>query len=116
MNININHPSFILFLDTITKNILSHIPTDNYFSLPIDQKMGIQSMVFNLMKNSLKFNTTLNDAEFKAFIVILCAKNEELENYEFSGILKDIVHNYELIIDSSKKPKKTTKTEKKNIQ
>ena len=117
MKININHPSFISFLGNVSNNILSTIKIDNYFALTARQKMGISYTVLNLIKNSARIRAAISDSELKSFIVVLCKKNEENENFEFAAILNDIVTNYDTInklSDSTKKPVKKSRTSKSN--
>ena len=117
MKVNVNHPSFISFLETISNNILSSVSIENYFSLPQDKKMSVLYVVFKLMKNSVKTRARLSDLELKSFITVLCKKNEESENYEFAAVLRDISNNFEAINEFTKTPKRTIrpiKTDKTN--
>ena len=113
MNVNVNHPSFIQFLDNVTANILSDITVDNYFSLSQDKKLGAQYVVLKLMKNSVKVRAKLTDTELRSFVSVLWKKNEEIENYEFAGILKDISNNFDSINDITKPAKRIKKETKK---
>jgi hypothetical protein len=114
MKVNINHPSFIAFLDNVTNSILTNVNVENYFSLPQEKKMGVLYMVFKMMRSSVKVRATLSDNEMKSFISVLWKKNEESENYELVGILKDISNNYDAINDFTKPAtrRKTVKTDK----
>ena len=117
MKLNINHPSFIAFLDGVTNSILSSITIDNYFKLTQEKKMSVLYTVFKLMKKSLAVRTTISDGEMRAFVTVLWKKNEEAENYEFAAILNDINNNFEAISDFTKTVKrqpKTIKTDKAN--
>ena len=107
MKLNINHPSFIAFLDNVTTSIISNVNVDNYFKLPQDKKMNVLYMVFKLMKKSVAMGPKLTDNEMKSFIAVLWKKNEEIENYEFAAILNDIANNYESINEFTKTPKRT---------
>ena len=109
MRVNVNHPSFISFLDMVTCTILSNISVNTYFGLPNNKKINVQYMVLKLMKNAFKSKAKLSDDELKSFVVVLWRKNEDIENYEFAAILNDIKNNFETINDSIK-PKKNTKT------
>ena len=40
MNVNINHPSFISFLENVSASILSNVTISNYFSLNQDKKLS----------------------------------------------------------------------------
>jgi predicted nucleic-acid-binding Zn-ribbon protein len=110
MKVNVNHPSFISFLETVSNNILSSVSIENYFSLPQEKKMSVLYVVFKLLKNSVKTRAKLTDMELKSFIVVLCKKHEEVENYEFAAVLRDISNNFDAINDFVKPTKKTTRT------
>lgn len=109
MKVNVNHPSFISFLESVTDNILSTVSINNYFTLPHDKKMGVLYIVFKMMKTSVKSRTRLTDMELKTFITVLWKKNEEAENYEFAAILKDISNNFDSVNEFTKIPPKKTK-------
>lgn len=112
MRVNVNHPSFISFLENISNNILSAIKIEDYFGLTPEKKLTVSFTVLNLIKNSAKVKANLSDAELKSFIMILCKKNEESENYEFAAVLDDVVKNYDTINELSISPKKTIKQKK----
>ena len=116
MNINVNHPSFISFLENISNNILSAIKIKEYFGLTPTKKLTVSYTVLNILKTSSKVKANLSDKELKSFIAVLCKKNEESENYEFAAVLNDIVTNYDVINKMQpKKPKpRKPKTPKKN--
>lgn len=105
MDINTDHPSFISFLDTVTKNILSNISLNNYFKLTTEKKLGVQYAVYKLMKTGVKSRGVLKDNDFKSFITVLWKKNEDLENFEFASVLNDIKNNFDTI-NEILKPKK----------
>lgn len=115
MKVNLNHPSFIMFLENVSNNIISNVNVENYFNLPIEKKMNVQYMVFKLMKSSINNRAKLSNDEMKAFLVVLKKKNEEFENYEFASILKDIINNFdavsEYIVPKTTKRKIKTKTD-----
>lgn len=108
MKVNVNHPSFISFLENISENILSAIKVDEYFGLTDDKKLAVSYTVLNILKNSAKVRSNLTDSELKSFISVLCKKNEDMENYEFAAVLNDVVRNYSKIIDM-KPPKRPDK-------
>lgn len=110
MKVNVNHPSFISFLETVSTNILSSVSIENYFSLPQDKKMSVLYVVFKLLKNSVKTRAKLTDMELKSFITVLWKKHEDVENYEFAAVLRDISNNFDAINDFIKPPKKTIRT------
>lgn len=107
MRVNVNHPSFLNFLENVTSNIKKSVVVDSYFSLTNEKKVGLQFSVLKLMKNSVKLRATLNDDELKSFLTVLWKKNEESENYELAAILNDISTNFDKINEVSK-PKKRT--------
>lgn len=108
MKVNVNHPSFISFLENISENILSAIKIEEYFKLTPTKKLTISFTVLNLLKNSAKVKANLSDQELKSFIAVLCKKNEDAENYEFAAVLNDVVTNYEKVskMTPKKKPPK----------
>ncbi len=120
MNVNVNHPSFISFLDNVTASILSNVTVENYFKLNSEKKLGVQYMVFKLMKNAVKVRAKLTDMELRSFVSVLWKKNEEAENYEFAAILNDIAQNFDTVNEVTKPVKrgprtiKIDKTEKPN--
>jgi len=118
MKVNVNHPSFISFLENISDNILSAIKIKEYFTLTPTKKLTVSYTVLNLLKTSSKVKANLSDKELKNFIAVLCKKNEEAENYEFAAVLNDIVTNYDVINNMQPKtPKpKVAKTPKKDIE
>lgn len=107
MKVNVNHPSFISFLENISNNILSAIKIEDYFDLTSEKKLAVSFTVLNILKNSAKVKANLSDTELKSFIGVLCKKNEENENYEFAAVLNDVIKNYDAINDVSVLPKKT---------
>jgi len=122
MKVNVNHPSFISFLESVSNNILSAIKIDDYFTLNSEKKIAVSFTVLNLLKNSAKIKANLSMSELKDFIIILCKKNEEIENYEFAAVLNDIIKNFDTIEELSnsqkktKQPKKTDVNQSSNLQ
>jgi len=119
MRVNVNHPSFISFLENVSNNILSSIKIEEYFLMSPEKKMGISFTVLSLIKNSARIKAALSDSELKGFIAVLCKKNEQNENYEFAAILDDIIKNYDVINETpdttkiTRKPRKTDTTPQK---
>jgi len=106
MSINVNHPSFITFLDNVTKTIVSEIDIKNYFNITPEKRAKLQKATLMVLKKSLKTRALVTDIEIKAFVIVLQKKNDESENYEVSAILKDIIINFD---DLNPQP------EKKNV-
>lgn len=111
MKVNINHPSFLSYIDEITNNVLSIVSLNNYFVLNNDAKLGIQFIVFKYIDSSLKVRLTVENEDIKNFMIVLRKKTEENENYELSAVIKDIITNFDLII--SKQKPKTSKSVRK---
>lgn len=109
MNVNINHPSFISFINQITTNILNNVTINNYFLLQNEKKIVVQYTVLKLMRNSLKMKAKITDSELRSFVTILWKKNEEMENYELASILNDINNNFDKINESTIPKKRNNK-------
>jgi hypothetical protein len=109
MKVNVNHPSFISFIENVTNNILSNISIQDYFSLNLDKKHRTQYTVLKLIKSSVKVRAKLTDTELLSFITILWKKNEESENYEFAAILNDISKNFEKVNEVTNTKKRITR-------
>jgi len=103
MRYNINHPTFISFLEKISNNIITSVNVSDYFGLSSEQKLTVLYTVFSLVKNVAKLKTNLNEPELKAFITLLWKKNEEIENYELAEVLNDIIINFDKINEVSSK-------------
>jgi len=106
MKIDINHPTFIKFIENVINNITTNVYVERYFDLNNEQKLGDQLKVFKIMNNSLRSGVKLNELEYKSFINILWKKSEENEKYELSAILKDVLENFDKIYDVTKPIKK----------
>ena len=114
MNVNVNHPTYILFFDNVTNGILSNVTVNTYFSVVPEKRVKVQYIVLKLMKNLIKSRGKFNDDEIKSFILILMKKNEEHENFELAAILRDISNNFDTVNELSKpvkKPMKVVKTD-----
>ena len=114
MKIDINHPSFINFIENVINNITTNVHVDKYFSLSKEQRLSEQLKVFKIMNNSLRSGIKLNEPEYKSFITVLWKRSEENEKYELSGILKDATDNFDSLYDVIKPIKKTTRKIKTN--
>lgn len=115
MKTNINHPTFLLFLDTMVSNILTNIKTDTYFSLTKEKKVPIQYLTLRIIQQLIKARIKFTNEDMLEFIKILIKKNEESEQYELAGILVDVVNNFELLndkISDVKIVKRTIKVDK----
>ena len=72
-------------------------------------------MVFKLIKSSVSHRAKLNNDDLKNFMMVLWRRNEESENYEFAGVLKDITNNFDIVnehtVQKTIKRKIKTKTD-----
>lgn len=102
MKVNVKHPTFQSYLEDVTTNILSLISIENYFKLNNDAKIGIQFIVLKYIDSSLKIRLSIEEEDIKKFIHYLLIRSDENENYEFSGILKDLNSNFDLLISKTK--------------
>jgi predicted nucleic-acid-binding Zn-ribbon protein len=116
MKININHPTFLAFLDNVIVSITSSVNISNYFKLSQDKKMGVLYMVYKLIKKSIQITTKLSDTEMKSFVTVLWKKCEESENYELAAILNDINNNFDAVNEFSKPLKRKRTISVDNIK
>lgn len=115
MKINVNHPAFNSFLETVNSNILQNINPEKYFTLSKEKKISLQYLTLKMIVQTVKIRAKLTDGELFEFTEILRKKSEENENYEFSGVLNDILNNFTTLNEMSKtnkKPKKSIKIDK----
>ena len=112
MRVNINHPSFLSFIDNVNSTLIAHAQIEDYFNLSLDKKMNTLYTVFKLVKSTVSLRARLSDDDLKEFINVLWKKNEEFENYEIAAVLKDIYANFPLINDFVKPKRKSSKTVK----
>ena len=109
MKIDTNHPTFANFLDNVISNI-----TTNIYVLPNDQKLAEQLKVLKIMNNSLRSGAKLEEDQYKSLIKLVWKKSEEVEKYELSAILKNVLENFDSIYDVTKPVKRTARKIKTN--
>ncbi len=114
MKIDTNHPTFANFLDNVISNITTNIYVDKYFGLPNDQKLAEQLKVLKIMNNSLRSGAKLEEDQYKSLIKLVWKKSEEVEKYELSAILKNVLENFDSIYDVTKPVKRTARKIKTN--
>jgi len=103
------------FLDSVSKNILSNISIENYFSFNPEKKITTQYLVLKMLMKSVGVKINLNESALPNLLNSLKTRNEEIENYEFAEVLKNMESNMETLMDMGKtniKPKRTIKTNK----
>ena len=117
MKTNQTSASVINFLDGISKNVLSNISIENYFSFNPEKKMTTQYLVLKMLMKSLGVKLNLNESVLPNLLSSLKERNEDIENYEFAEVLKNMESNMDTLLDMTKpniKPKRTIKTNKPN--
>lgn len=97
MDINTEHPAFIKFADTTIGNISSNVDLKNYFTLTKEKKKQVQKIILKLLLTSFKTKGKFTDEQFKTFTSYILDRTVLTEEYEISGVLKDIITNYENI-------------------
>lgn len=105
------------FLDSVSKNVLSNISIENYFSFNPEKKITTQYLVLKMLMKSVGVKINLNESALPNLLNSLKLRNEEIENYEFAEVLKNMESNIETLLDMTKtniKPKRTIKTNKPN--
>jgi hypothetical protein len=68
------------------------------------------------MNNSLRSGVKLDEDQYKSLIKLLWKKSEEVEKYELSAILKNVLDNFDGIYDVTKPVKRTTRKIKTNTK
>jgi hypothetical protein len=116
MSFNINHPNFIKFLESLTETIYSNTNDIKlYYSLNQESKMVLIYSVYKVITKTLNDKIKIDNSKTKIVFQNFLNVSLNNENYELSGILKDIINNFESISESTKpevkKPKRTVKIE-----
>lgn len=107
---NINHPTVVAFMLNVSNHIQETLTLKEYFNLTSKRRNVITSAAFKMVKNSIPNNVKFTDEQIKSFLHTLLVKNEEIENYELSAVMKNILDNYDsLNKPPTRRPKKTTK-------
>lgn len=114
MTIQSYNPTLNLLVKNIIKNILSLVSSETYFKLSDDKKMGVQLVILNVIKNSIKTVKTTSDGDIKNLILMINNKTDMDELYELSGILKDLHNNFSKLNTQPKPPSKSLKLVKKD--
>lgn len=110
MKITADHPSFISYLNDVTNQAIENIDINRYFSFTNEEKIKAQFIVFTLIEKKIKSNITILSEQLKTFLYILIKKNENIERYETSALLNDIIKNFDEIIERKETISKLRKT------
>jgi hypothetical protein len=119
MKLTTNTTSFNLFLDLISKTLHKNFDLTNYFQLSEDKKNSLNTNILKLLKNLINNKIPVNDSDFNELIVLLIKNNESNENYELSGVLKNILEtknfkNDEKVVKTKKLTIKVKRNEEEN--
>jgi hypothetical protein len=104
----------IKFLDSISKSVLLNVSVENYFTFTKEKKMTTQFLILKMIIKSMGVKLDTNDAILPNLLKSLKNRNEDLENYEFAEILKNIESNLETLLDMTKTNIRKTRTIKTN--
>lgn len=114
MNSYINHPSYHSFLEKICGIIMSNLFLTDYFSLSEDKKRGLSFLTLKILKTTIKSRANYSEKEIIELVGHLIEKNNQMENYELSHILKNIIINYNVINDLSTPKVRKTRIKKES--
>ena len=107
----------IKFLDSISKSVLLNVSVESYFTFSKEKKMTTQFLILKMIIKSMGVKLNTNDAILPNLLKSLKNRNEDLENYEFAEVLKNIESNLETLLDMAKtniRPKRNIKTNNPN--
>ena len=90
---NLDTPNIINLIETLSKNVMKGFNAKTYFTLSKQKKRDIQLFVYKYLANILANKFVLTKEEMESILVFIILKNNEVENYELSGVLKDIITN-----------------------
>lgn len=105
----------IKFLDSLSKGVLLNVSIENYFTFSQEKRMTTQFLMLQMIIKSMGVKLNANDAILPNLLKSLRNRNEDLENYEFAEVLKNIESNLETLLDMTKttiRKKRTIKTNK----
>lgn len=106
-------PAIIKFLDSISKSVLLNVSVENYFTFSKEKKMTTQFLILQMIIKTMGVKLNTNEGILPNLLKSLKSRNEDLENYEFAEILKNIESNLETLLDMTKtniRKKRTIKT------
>jgi len=107
----------IKFLDSISKSVLLNVSVESYFTFSKEKKITTQFLILKMVIKSMNVKLNTNEAILPNLLKSLKNRNENLENYEFAEVLKNIESNLDKLLDMTKtniRTKRTIKTNKPN--
>lgn len=102
MKINVNHPQFISFVETIIGNVKSNVGVGKYYNLTTEKKSSLQYLTFKLINQTVRSSMDVEETQLLTFIKIMRKKTEANENYELSGLLSDLENKFDGFMKISK--------------
>lgn len=111
---DINNVWFVKSLDNLNKNITTNISVESYFSFNAEKKLNSQYLIFKIITKSVGIKSRTDQEFLKLIIGSLMKRNELFENYELSGVLKDMKTNFDYLYETDTKPVKPKRTIKTN--
>jgi hypothetical protein len=112
MRVNINHPTFVAFIDTVTTNVSTNIDTTNYFTVPQEKKVGVWYIALKLIRLSAKRRAKFSETELQDLIKVILKRCEDNEEYEFAAIMKDLLKNYDSVSSLTRSPVRQSRKSK----
>lgn len=106
MNKKTIKPTLKPLVEKVNQNILQTVKITTYFKLNKEQKLGMNLIIYKIIKNSVKHRIKLTENEIINFIEYLMLHNGYSGNYELAEALKYIYRNYNSI-NLLLKPKST---------
>lgn len=103
-------------IDNTTKSFMSITPIEEYFNFNAEKKTTIQYLFLNFVLKTIINNKYRSDKEIILMLVNNYLKrSEETENYELSGLIKDLKNNFDSLYKMTTEPnipKRTIKPKK----
>lgn len=116
MKLSSNPQLYNNFLAIISKSLIKNIKTNGYFEFDQNKKNETVLTTFKHIKTLVNNRISSTDDELKTFINDMLNKNKDEENFELSGLLKDVLFNEILFTQSDINKKKPTIKLKKNVE
>jgi len=94
--------------------VLSNLTIKGYFSLTDEKKRGLSFLTLKMVKTAIKSRATYTDKDLIELLGHLINKNDSLENYELSDILKNTIINFSVINDLTQPKTRKAKIKKES--
>ena len=90
----------IMLLGKINERIFIDVDTKNYFKIDTHKKNLIILNVFKKTREIITQNLIIENDDLKKYFNLLLNKNIDIENFQNSAVLLDIINNYDSIIET----------------